>query len=158
MSVFEYRQGELVMEETQLQHIAAKFGTPTYVYSRRAITQAYQSYANALGDHPGMICYAVKANSNLGVLGLLAQLDARFDIVSVGELERVLTARGDPARIVFSGVGKKAEEMARALEVGVACFNVESVGELDLLSQVASAQDRVAHISVRVNPDVDANT
>lgn len=158
MSVFEYRQGELVMEETQLQHIAAKFGTPTYVYSRRAITQAYQSYANALGDHPGMICYAVKANSNLGVLGLLAQLGAGFDIVSVGELERVLAARGDPARIVFSGVGKKAEEMARALEVGVACFNVESVGELDLLSQVASAQDRVAQISVRVNPDVDANT
>lgn len=158
MSVLHDRQGHLFLEDASLQEIAANFGTPTYVYSRAAITAAYLSYANALGDHPGMICYAVKANSNLGVLNVLARLGAGFDIVSVGELERVLQAGGDPSRVVFSGVGKKAEEMARALEVGVACFNVESASELELLSQVASAQDKVAHISLRVNPDVDAQT
>lgn len=158
MSVLEYRLNELMMEQTSLSDIAAKFGTPTYVYSRQAITEAYLAYANALGDTPGMIHYAVKANSNLGVLNLLARLGAGFDIVSIGELERVLKAGGDPSRIVFSGVGKKAEEMARALEVGVACFNVESVSELELLSQVASAMDKVANISLRVNPDVDAQT
>lgn len=152
------RDGELFLEDVSLQQIAANHGTPTYVYSRQAITEAYQSYAQALGDHPGMICYAVKANSNLGVLSLLARLGAGFDIVSAGELERVLTAGGNPARVVFSGVGKKAEEMARALEVGIACFNVESVSELRLLSQVASAQSKIAKISLRVNPDVDAQT
>ncbi len=158
MSTFVERHGELFAENVSLRQLAESFGTPTYVYSRAAITAAYQAYAHALGDHPGMICYAVKANSNLGVLGLLARLGAGFDIVSIGELERVLKAGGDPARVVFSGVGKKAEEMARALEVGVSCFNVESESELGLLSQVASAQGRTAHISLRVNPDVDANT
>jgi len=158
MSVLHDRQGQLFLEDASLQEIAANFGTPTYVYSRAAITSAYLNYAEALGDHPGMICYAVKANSNLGVLNVLARLGAGFDIVSVGELERVLKAGGDPSRVVFSGVGKKAEEMARALEVGVACFNVESASELELLSQVASSQDKVAHISLRVNPDVDAQT
>lgn len=158
MPTLHSKNGELFLEDVNLQQIAANHGTPTYVYSRQAITEAYQAYANALGDHPGMICYAVKANSNLGVLNLLARLGAGFDIVSVGELERVLTAGGDPARVVFSGVGKKAEEMARALEVGIACFNVESISELRLLSQVASAQDKVAKISLRVNPDVDAQT
>lgn len=158
MSVLEYRQGELHMEGANLCTIAANMGTPTYVYSRAAITEAYQEYANALGNTAGMICYAVKANSNIGVLSLLARLGAGFDIVSVGELERVLQAGGDPSRVVFSGVGKKAEEMARALEVGVACFNVESASELELLSQVANAQGKVANISLRVNPDVDAKT
>lgn len=158
MSVLHDRQGQLFLEDVSLQKIAANFGTPTYVYSRAAITTAYLAYADALGDHPGMICYAVKANSNLGVLNILARLGAGFDIVSGGELERVLKAGGDPSRVVFSGVGKKAEEMARALEVGVACFNVESASELELLSQVASSQDKVAHISLRVNPDVDAQT
>lgn len=158
MSVLHDRQGQLFLEDVSLEKIAANFGTPTYVYSRAAITAAYLAYANALGDHPGMICFAVKANSNLGVLNILARLGAGFDIVSGGELERVLKAGGDPSRVVFSGVGKKAEEMARALEVGVACFNVESASELELLSQVASAQDKVAHISLRVNPDVDAQT
>lgn len=158
MSVLHDRQGRLFLEDVSLEKIAANFGTPTYVYSRAAITAAYLAYANALGDHPGMICFAVKANSNLGVLNILARLGAGFDIVSGGELERVLKAGGDPSRVVFSGVGKKAEEMARALEVGVACFNVESASELELLSQVASAQDKVAHISLRVNPDVDAQT
>lgn len=158
MSVLQNRQGHLFMEDVSLQGIATQFGTPTYVYSRAAITSAYLAYADALGQHPGMICYAVKANSNLGVLNVLARLGAGFDIVSSGELERVLKAGGDPSRVVFSGVGKKAEEMARALEVGVACFNVESASELELLSQVAVAQDKVAHISIRVNPDVDAQT
>jgi diaminopimelate decarboxylase len=158
MSVLHDRQGQLFLEDVSLQKIAANFGTPTYVYSRAAITAAYLAYAKALGDHPGMICYAVKANSNLGVLNILARLGAGFDIVSGGELERVLQAGGDPSRVVFSGVGKKAEEMARALEVGVACFNVESASELELLSQVASSQDKVANVSLRVNPDVDAQT
>jgi diaminopimelate decarboxylase len=158
MSVLNRRNGQLYLEQVDLQEIAANFGTPTYVYSRAAITDNYLAYARALGDHPGMICYAVKANSNLGVLNILARLGAGFDIVSVGELERVLKAGGDPSRIVFSGVGKKAEEMARALEVGVACFNVESTSELELLSQVASAQNKVARVSLRVNPDVDAQT
>src|SRR5688500_8177351 len=135
MSFLHDRHGQLFFEDVSLQDIAAQFGTPTYVYSRAAITAAYLAYAQALGDQPGMICYAVKANSNLGVLNVLARLGAGFDIVSVGELERVLRAGGDPSRIVFSGVGKKAEEMARALEVGVACFNVESASELELLSQ-----------------------
>lgn len=157
MSVLEYREDELHMEGVNLRTIASDLGTPTYVYSRAAITAAYQAYASALGDR-GMICYAVKANSNIGVLSLLARLGAGFDIVSVGELERVLQAGGDPSRVVFSGVGKKAEEMARALEVGVHCFNVESASELELLSQVANAQDKVANISLRVNPDVDAKT
>jgi diaminopimelate decarboxylase len=158
MSVLHDRQGQLFLEDVSLEKIAANFGTPTYVYSRAAITAAYRAYADALGDHAGMICYAVKANSNLGVLNILARLGAGFDIVSGGELERVLKAGGDPSRVVFSGVGKKAEEMARALEVGVACFNVESASELDLLSQVASSQGKVAHVSLRVNPDVDAQT
>lgn len=158
MSTLEYRQDELMLEGASLQQIAAHHGTPSYVYSRASITQAYQAYASALGEHPGMICYAVKANSNLGVLSVLARLGSGFDIVSIGELERVLRAGGDPSRIVFSGVGKKAEEMARALEVGVACFNVESTSELELLSQVAGAQDKIARISLRVNPDVDAKT
>lgn len=158
MSVLEYRLNELMMEQTSLRDIADQFGTPTFVYSRAAITANYQAYADALGDHPGTVCYAVKANSNLGVLNVLARLGAGFDIVSVGELERVLRAGGDPSKIVFSGVGKKAEEMARALEVGVACFNVESRNELDVLSQVANSMGKVANISLRVNPDVDANT
>jgi diaminopimelate decarboxylase len=158
MSALEYREGELHMEGVNLTTIATRFGTPTYVYSRAAITAAYQAYADALGDFPGMICYAVKANSNIGVLGLLADLGAGFDIVSIGELERVLIAGGNPSRIVFSGVGKKAEEMVRALDVGVHCFNVESASELELLSQVAGRQNKVANISLRVNPDVDAKT
>lgn len=158
MSVLEYRLNELMMEQVSLRELADRFGSPTYVYSRLAISQNYQAYADALGTHPGKICYAVKANSNLGVLSVLARLGAGFDIVSAGELERVLRAGGDPSSVVFSGVGKKAEEMARALEVGVACFNVESASELELLSQVANSMSKVANISLRVNPDVDANT
>ena len=158
MSVFERRDGELFVEDVPLARVAEQYGTPTYVYSRAAFTRHYLAYAEALGEHPGMVCYAVKANSNLAVLDLLARLGAGFDIVSGGELERVLRAGGDPARVVFSGVGKTREEMARALDVGIFCFNVESEAELEQLSEVAAEQGRTARISLRVNPDVDAQT
>ncbi len=152
------QNNSLHIEEACLAGIANQYGTPCFVYSRKALEEAYLAYANALGDWPGTICYAVKANSNLGVLNALARLGAGFDIVSEGELERVLKAGGDPTKIVFSGVGKTASEMARALEVGVGCFNVESASELETLSQVATSQNKVAAISLRVNPDVDAKT
>jgi len=158
MQHFTQRNDELFVEDIPLSQIATQYGTPTYVYSRAAITQQYLSYAQALGDHPGMICYAIKANSNLAILNILARLGAGFDIVSLGELERVLRAGGSPSRIVFSGVGKTADEIARALEVGIFCFNVESEAELELISAVASKLNKVAHISLRVNPDVDAQT
>jgi diaminopimelate decarboxylase len=158
MQHFTQRNGELYVEDTPLSAVAERFGTPCYVYSRAAFTQQYLSYAQALGAHPGMICYAIKANSNLAILNMLAKLGAGFDIVSGGELERVLRAGGNPSRIVFSGVGKTAEEMARALDVGIFCFNVESEAELELLAQVAAEKGKVANISLRVNPDVDANT
>jgi diaminopimelate decarboxylase len=158
MQHFTYQNGELYAEDLPLSAVAARFGTPCYVYSRAAFTQQYLSYAQALGNHPGMICYAIKANSNLAVLNMLAKLGAGFDIVSGGELERVLRAGGNPARIVFSGVGKSVAEMARALDVGIFCFNVESEAELELLAQVAAEKGKVASVSLRVNPDVDANT
>ncbi|MCA0894992.1 diaminopimelate decarboxylase [Microbulbifer agarilyticus] len=158
MSDFHYQQGSLWAEGVSLEHIAEQFGTPTYVYSRAHYERQYQAYADALGDHPGLICYAIKANSNLGVLSVLAQLGAGFDIVSAGELERVLMAGGDPGKIVFSGVGKTADEMRRALTVGVHCFNVESESELDRLEAVAAEMGVAAPVSLRVNPDVDANT
>lgn len=158
MPDFPSREGELWVEDLPLSQIAERFGTPAYVYSRAAFTRHYQDYASALGDHPGMICYAVKANSNIGVLNILAQAGAGFDIVSMGELERVLRAGGDPSRVVFSGVGKTPAEMRYALEVGVHCFNVESEAELEVLAEVAAAAGQTARISLRVNPDVDANT
>ena len=158
MSDFNYRDGGLWAEGVPLSQVAEQFGTPTYVYSRAHFETQYRAYADALGDQPGLICYAVKANSNLGILSLLAQLGAGFDIVSGGELERVLMAGGDPARVVFSGVGKTAQEMRRALEVGVHCFNVESQAELERLECVAAEMGVVAPVSLRVNPDVDANT
>jgi diaminopimelate decarboxylase len=158
MQYFTQRNDELFVEDIPLSRIAEQYGTPAYVYSRAAITQQYLSYAQALGDHPGMICYAIKANSNLAILNILARLGAGFDIVSLGELERVLRAGGHPSRIVFSGVGKTADEIVRALDVGIFCFNVESEAELELISVVASKLNKVAHISLRVNPDVDAQT
>ncbi|MFZ6048266.1 diaminopimelate decarboxylase [Pseudomonas sp. CR3202] len=157
MDAFTYRDGELFAEGVALSDIAARFGTPTYVYSRAAIEAAYRAYADALAG-PGMVCYAVKANSNLGVLNLLARLGAGFDIVSSGELERVLAAGGAPGRIVFSGVGKTRDDMRRALEAGVHCFNVESRNELERLQNVAAAMEVKAPVSLRVNPDVDAGT
>lgn len=158
MSVFTYRDGALHAEHVDLTAAAEQYGTPLYVYSRQALEHHYQQYQSALGDWPGMICYAVKANSNLAVLSVLARLGAGFDIVSQGELERVLAAGGEASRIVFSGVGKQASEMRRALEVGVHCFNVESEAELERLSDVASDMGVSAPVSLRINPDVDAQT
>ncbi len=158
MQDFTERDGQLCAEQLPLSVLAQQHGTPLYVYSRAAFSRHYQSYADALGKHPGMICYAVKANSNIAVLNVLAKLGAGFDIVSRGELERVLLAGGDPERVVFSGVGKTPDEMRHALEVGVHCFNVESEAEVDVLAAVAADMGKVARISLRVNPDVDANT
>ncbi|MBS9404682.1 diaminopimelate decarboxylase [Halomonas sp. TRM85114] len=158
MDHFDYRDGVLYAEDVPLTRIADEFGTPCYVYSRATLARHFRAYTEALGSHPHLICYAVKANSNLAVLGLLAQSGAGFDIVSVGELERVLAAGGDPAKVVFSGVAKQEAEMARALEVGIKCFNVESRPELERLDAVARRLGKVAPVSLRVNPDVDAGT
>ena len=158
MSIFTYQNGALHAEQVSLAALAEQHGTPLYVYSRAALEQHFNAYRDALGDWPHLVCYAVKANSNLAVLNVLAQQGAGFDIVSQGELERVLAAGGDASKVVFSGVGKQAAEMARALEVGVYCFNVESEAELERLSGVATQLGKVAHVSLRVNPDVDAKT
>lgn len=158
MAPLSRRNGVLHLEEVALSTLAERHGTPLYVYSAGAIEARYRAFTEAFSGHPHRVCYAVKANSNLAVLQLLAQLGAGFDIVSGGELERVLRAGGDPASIVFSGVGKTVLEMERALEVGVACFNVESAAELMRLEEVAQRLGRVAPVSLRVNPDVDAST
>lgn len=158
MEAFSRRDGQLFAEGVALSAIAERFGTPTYVYSRAHIEAQYRAYADALDGIPHLVCFAVKANSNLGVLNVLARLGAGFDIVSRGELERVLAAGGQPERIVFSGVGKSRDDMRRALEVGVHCFNVESTVELERLQVVAAELGKMAAISLRVNPDVDAGT
>jgi diaminopimelate decarboxylase len=149
---------ELHCEKITASDIARRFGTPAYVYSRAALTANFLAYQQALAGIDHQICYAVKANSNIAVLNVLARLGAGFDIVSGGELERVLAAGGDAARVVFSGVAKTRAEMQRALEVGIGCFNVESATELDRLNEVAAGSGKIAPISLRVNPDVDANT
>ena len=156
MDAFNYRDGELFAEGVALTAIAERFGTPTYVYSRAHIEAQYNAFADALNGMPHLVCFAVKANSNLGVLNVLARLGAGFDIVSRGELERVLAAGGTADKIVFSGVGKTRDDMRRALEVGVHCFNVESTEELERLQVVAAEMGVRAPISLRVNPDVDA--
>ena len=158
MDAFNYRDGQLFAEGVALSAIAEQFGTPTYVYSRAHIEAQYRSYADALQGVEHLVCFAVKANSNIGVLNVLARLGAGFDIVSGGELERVLAAGGRADRVVFSGVGKTREDMRRALEVGVHCFNVESTDELERLQVVAAEMGKVAPVSLRVNPDVDAGT
>ena len=158
MDAFNYRDGELFAEGVALSAIAQRFGTPTYVYSRAHIEAQYRSFTDALDGAPHLVCYAVKANSNLGVLNVLARLGAGFDIVSRGELERVLAAGGKADKIVFSGVGKTRDDMRRALEVGVHCFNIESTDELERLQVVAAEMGVRAPISLRVNPDVDAGT
>jgi diaminopimelate decarboxylase len=158
MNAFSVSAGVLHAENVALPEIAREFGTPTYVYSKAAITHAYQGYAQALAQRPALVCYAVKANSNLGVLSLLAKLGAGFDIVSGGELLRVIAAGGDPAKVVFSGVGKSAAEIEQALLAGILCFNIESVAELDRIAAVAARLGRVAPVSVRVNPNVDPKT
>ncbi|CDI02799.1 diaminopimelate decarboxylase [Candidatus Competibacter denitrificans Run_A_D11] len=158
MDHFEYRDNRLYAEDVAVADIAAVVGTPCYIYSRATIERHWHAFDQAFGAHPHLICYAVKANSNLAVLNSLARLGSGFDIVSVGELERVLVAGGDPGKVVFSGVGKRRDELERALEVGIRCFNVESEAELAMLMQVAAAQGRRAPVSLRVNPDVDADT
>lgn len=158
MPPFHISGGELRCENVALAAIAADLGTPAYVYSRAALSEHFRAYGDALSGTDHLLCYAVKANSNLAVLDVLARLGAGFDIVSVGELERVLRAGGDPRKVVFSGVGKTAAEMARALQAGIHCFNVESPAELERLDRVAGELGLRAPVSLRVNPDVDAGT
>ncbi|GAA3960841.1 diaminopimelate decarboxylase [Allohahella marinimesophila] len=163
MDHFEYRtdadgRRTLFAEDCNVAELAKAHGTPCYIYSAATLTRHVKAYLAALGDYPGMICYAVKANSNLAVLNVMARLGIGFDIVSIGELERVLAAGGQADRMVFSGVGKQPHEMRRALEIGVYCFNVESFAELRALADVASSMNKTARVSVRVNPDVDAGT
>lgn len=158
MDHFNYKDGLYYAEDVPLTDIASQFGTPCYVYSRATLERHYQVFDQALAGHSHKVCYAVKANSNLAVLQVLAKLGSGFDIVSGGELERVLKAGGLPENIVFSGVGKLTSELQRALEVGIYCFNVESKPELDRLNQIAGQMDKIAPIAIRVNPDVDAKT
>ena len=158
MDYFNYKNGQLYAENTSLEAIAREHGTPCYVYSRATLERHWNAFNDAFGDQPHLICYSVKASSNIGILNLFAKLGSGFDIVSVGELERVLRAGGDPKKVVFSGVGKRADEMKRALEVGIHCFNIESTSELERLNQVAAENNRITNISIRVNPDVDAKT
>jgi diaminopimelate decarboxylase len=158
MSQFQYHGGELHAEQVPLARIAAQFGTPCYVYSRAALTSAWRDFDAAFAGRDHLLCYAVKANPNIGVLNVFARLGSGFDIVSGGELARVLAAGGDPHKIVFSGVGKTATEMRAALQADILCFNVESAPELELLNRVAGEMGVIAPVSLRVNPDVDAKT
>ncbi|HFC9431427.1 diaminopimelate decarboxylase [Vibrio cholerae] len=159
MDYFNYQEdGQLWAEQVPLADLANQYGTPLYVYSRATLERHWHAFDKSVGDYPHLICYAVKANSNLGVLNTLARLGSGFDIVSVGELERVLAAGGDPSKVVFSGVGKTEAEMKRALQLKIKCFNVESEPELQRLNKVAGELGVKAPISLRINPDVDAKT
>ncbi|MGD9786494.1 MAG: diaminopimelate decarboxylase [Sulfuricellaceae bacterium] len=158
MNPFEYRNGELYAESVRLRDIADAHGSPTYIYSRAALSAAYRAYDQAFGEHPHLVCYAVKANSNLAVLNVFARLGAGFDIVSGGELQRVLAAGGEAGKVVFSGVGKSDAEIRLALEKGILCFNVESESELHHLNRIAGEMGKTAPVSLRVNPNVDPKT
>lgn len=158
MDHFAYRDGTLCAEDLPLSTIAERFGTPAYVYSRATLERHFRAFDEAFAGIPHQVCYAVKANSNLAVLNVLARLGSGFDIVSGGELERVLAAGGEAGKVVFSGLGKQGPEIARALEVGIACFNVESEAELDRINAVAVRLGKTAPVSLRVNPNVDAQT
>lgn len=158
MDHFNYRASALFAEEVAVSEIAEKYGTPCFIYSRATLERHYRAYDEALKGISNMICFAVKANSNLAVLNVLARLGAGFDIVSAGELERVLAAGGDPSRVIFSGLGKAETEISQALQAGIHCFNIESDAELDRINEVAIGLGQQAPISVRVNPDVDAGT
>jgi len=158
LDYFEYHNAELHCEQIALSTLAEQYGTPLYVYSRATLEKHWHAFDQALAARPHLVCYAVKANSNLAVLNVLARLGSGFDIVSSGELLRVLAAGGDPARVVFSGVGKQPDEMQLALEKGIRCFNVESEQELETLNGVAASMHKKAPVSFRVNPDVDAKT
>lgn len=155
---FDYQDDELFVESVPLKQIAEKFGTPCYVYSQSALTKAYQEFDAAFASRDHLICFAVKANSNIAILNLFAQLGSGFDIVSGGELQRVIKAGGDPGKTVFSGVGKSMHEMRMALDANILCFNVESESELISLNQIAKEMDKIAPVSLRINPDVDAKT
>ena len=158
MDYFNYKDNQLFAEDVAVQKIAEQYATPCYIYSRKTLERHWHAFNDAFGEHKHLICYSVKACSNIAILNLFARLGSGFDIVSVGELERVLKAGGDPKKIVFSGVGKRSDEMQRALEVGIRCFNIESEAELERLNDVAGKLNKVAAISIRVNPDVDAKT
>lgn len=157
-AVFHYQNHQLFAENVSVSQLAKQYGTPLYIYSRSEFIKRWREFDQAFGSQPHLVCYAVKSNSNLAVLQSLAKQGAGFDIVSQGELERVLKAGGDPQKIVFSGVAKKVTEIERALEVGIKCFNIESHAELERIQQVAKRLDKIAPISVRVNPNVDAKT
>jgi len=158
MNHFEFKHNQLFAEQVNLTELAREHGTPAYVYSRATFERHWRAFDNAFGEHPHLVCYAVKANSNLAILNVLARLGSGFDIVSIGELERVLTAGGEASKIVFSGVGKKPDEIRRALDVGIRCFNVESEAELQVINALAAEAGKIAPISIRVNPNVDAKT
>lgn len=158
MDFFQYKNEQLYVEDLPVKQLAEEFDTPLYIYSRATLERHWHAFDSALGKHPHLICYAVKANSNIGILNVMAKLGSGFDIVSQGELERVLAADGEASKVVFSGVAKSRAEIMRALEVGIRCFNVESIAELHHINQIAGEMGKVAPISLRVNPDVDAHT
>ena len=158
MDFFQYKNEQLYVEDLPVKQLAEEFGTPLYIYSRATLERHWHAFDSALGKHPHLICYAVKANSNIGILNVMAKLGSGFDIVSQGELERVLAAGGEASKVVFSGVAKSRAEIMRALEVGIRCFNVESIAELHHINQIAGEMGKIAPISLRVNPDVDAHT
>jgi len=158
MDHFQYSDNQLFAENVNLSTLAKEYGTPAYVYSRATFERHWLAFDSAFAGHPHLICYAVKANSNLAVLNVLAKLGSGFDIVSIGELERVLRAGGDANKVVFSGVGKKSEEIRQALDTGIRCFNVESEAELSVINDIAGEMSKIAPISIRVNPNVDAKT
>lgn len=158
MNHFEYKNNQLFAEEVAIADIIEQYGTPAYVYSRATLERHWHAFNNAFGSHPHLVCFAVKSNSNIALLNVMARLGSGFDIVSQGELERVLAAGGEASKVVFSGVAKSHSEIKRALEVGIRCFNIESVSELHRINEVAGELGKVAPISLRVNPDVDAHT
>ncbi|MFZ7142688.1 diaminopimelate decarboxylase [Avibacterium avium] len=158
MDFFQYKDDQLMAEQVPVAEIAQQFGTPAYIYSRATLERHWHAFDNALGDHPHLICFAVKSNPNLAILNIMAKLGSGFDIVSQGELERVLAAGGEASKVVFSGVAKSEQEIERALNVGIRCFNVESLAELYRINEVAGRLNKIAPISLRVNPDVDAHT
>ena len=158
MDFFQYKNEQLYVEDLPVKQLAEEFGTPLYIYSRATLERHWHAFDSALGKHPHLICYAVKANSNIGILNVMAKLGSGFDIVSQGELERVLAAGGEASKVVFSGVAKSRAEIMRALEVDIRCFNVESIAELHHINQIAGEMGKIAPISLRVNPDVDAHT
>lgn len=158
MDYFEYQENELYVEGLPVSDVVRQYGTPVYIYSKATFERHWHAFDQALGDHPHLICYAVKANSNIAILQLLAKLGSGFDVVSVGEIERALIAGAEPSKIVFSGLGKREDEIFRALEIGIGCFNVESGPELLRISKTAEQLGKIAPISIRVNPNVDAKT